>query len=623
MGRQPYLTLLALGRSAYEPPEDGPRLVASRTNNRRSSSAPSALDASAAVSPVGRHEDPPEGVQLYDARGHPYNPWARVRSRRDRAAMNDVLSVVGLVQRNLPEALEELGGASHDQIKVASDEENAMGEKIGWAADIDNQFLSWWIHAFTNRLLVFAPSIDSSFVNITKIHYDTLGFRDFFFAGLPAFIFSSLVNPEIWTYQVATRIDRFVWATFISRKQRIMYGRIRPYLLGPIEVLLNVFILPFRLHSMLQLLGLVPGSQLLPPVSSWLPFCGTSLIRFRWENLPLLHFFAYRPISSAVHHYIYLSCRSAIMEPMNPSQRRDSSASRFATSINSVHLVVLPNIATPFTGFFQRIFAKFGWCHPLHRSATPSLSPALQRRETWTILETAEAANNAQRPVTPINPRRHSLGTQPAPDEHITQSSNAEGQRQGHSPSSLRGNGDDEDEDHGTVNLEIGITEPLSDEQNATRITDQEARRLQTRLRNGEATSSDREWLRMYEEGRRNQAALDHYSKSHRVSKLALEPTDMLASLINGWVAGWFLMPLRAYVLGKLVKHVLARPTLFGVVASAPGLALINGPRHISSYASKLVLCAAVDVCLGMGFWITEWMVVRRVGVGYFNWGSM
>jgi hypothetical protein len=68
--------------------------------------------------------------------------------------MNDVLSVVGLVQRSLPVALEELGGNSLDQTKVASADENAFGEKIGWAADIDNQIFGWWIHAFTNRLLV-------------------------------------------------------------------------------------------------------------------------------------------------------------------------------------------------------------------------------------------------------------------------------------------------------------------------------------------------------------------------------------------------------------------------------------------------------------------------------------
>jgi hypothetical protein len=69
--------------------------------------------------------------------------------------MNDVLSVVGVVERSLPDVLQEFGGDHDDQTgQVASEDENSLGEKIGWMADIDNQFLSWWVHAFTNRLLV-------------------------------------------------------------------------------------------------------------------------------------------------------------------------------------------------------------------------------------------------------------------------------------------------------------------------------------------------------------------------------------------------------------------------------------------------------------------------------------
>jgi hypothetical protein len=150
MGRQAYLLRLALGRSAYEPPEDGPLFASSRAGDW-SSALGTSLQTEAATGP----EDPPQDVQLYNARGHPFNPWARARARHSREAMNDVLSVVGVVERSLPDVLQEFGGGLDDQTgQVASEDENSFGEKIGWAADIENQFLSWWIHAFTNRLLV-------------------------------------------------------------------------------------------------------------------------------------------------------------------------------------------------------------------------------------------------------------------------------------------------------------------------------------------------------------------------------------------------------------------------------------------------------------------------------------
>jgi hypothetical protein len=107
---------------------------------------------------AAREDDPPQGVQLYNSRGHPSNPWSRAQSRRSIEAMNDVLSVVGVVQRNLPEALEEFGDHLVYGSKMANDEESVIGERIGWSAEIANQFMSWWIHAFTNRLLVFTIS---------------------------------------------------------------------------------------------------------------------------------------------------------------------------------------------------------------------------------------------------------------------------------------------------------------------------------------------------------------------------------------------------------------------------------------------------------------------------------
>jgi hypothetical protein len=79
---------------------------------------------------------------------------------------------------------------------------------------------------------VFSPPTDSTFIDTLKLHYQAMGFGGFFFAGLPAFLFSSIVNPEIWTTQVAYQIDRAVYANIASRKRRETYARVRPFLIG-------------------------------------------------------------------------------------------------------------------------------------------------------------------------------------------------------------------------------------------------------------------------------------------------------------------------------------------------------------------------------------------------------
>ena len=112
------------------------------------------------------------------------------------------------------------------------------------------------------------------------------------------------------------------------------------------------------------------------------------------------------------------------------------------------------------------------------------------------------------------------------------------------------------------------------------------------------------------------------YNKPHRISKLALEPTDMLATLVNSWVAGWFLVPLRAYVLEKLVAHVLSQRDTYSV-NSAIASRLSLGPRGVRVNAGKIALCCAVDVCLGLSFWVGEWLIVRSAGTKFFNWGSL
>jgi hypothetical protein len=166
------------------------------------------------------------------------------------------------------------------------------------------------------------------------------------------------------------------------------------------------------------------------------------------------------------------------------------------------------------------------------------------------------------------------------------------------------------------VNLEIGLPDIPEDQRAA--FAEQQAGNLQrTHRSQGDSAS----------------AATALFQRPHRVSRLALEPTEMLASLMNGVVAGWLLIPLRGYVLLRLVGYVTVRPDIFGVDktrAKSLPLALV-GPgflagyqwHGIDGYGGKVMLSCAVDMALGLGLWLTESVIVRMAGINLFNWGRL
>jgi hypothetical protein len=157
-----------------------------------------------------------------------------LRSRKLREAQNDILSVIGVTERKIPVDR----GIAHDGLDyresghTVDPDEDAAGDFIGNAADFDFQFISWWIHAFTNRLLVFPPTSDISFVDLVQLQWRVLGWRNFMFAGLPSFMLSHVVNPEMWTSFILYFLDRAVMASVSSRGRREAYERVRFVIAG-------------------------------------------------------------------------------------------------------------------------------------------------------------------------------------------------------------------------------------------------------------------------------------------------------------------------------------------------------------------------------------------------------
>lgn len=215
------------GRSALEPPEDSATFIAARAGDHTSALHPvGEANSTIELSPL-----PPRDVQFYDARGHPFNPWARTRGRGLREAQNDILSVIGVTERKGP--VDEAFGTQFDADSHEIDpDENDAGDLLGTAADFEYQILSWWIHAFTNRLLVFPPSRDVSFRELVRLHWRSLGSGNFMFGGIWSFWVGHLVSPELWTGKILYLMERAIMSSVSSKKWRDAYSKVDHLIAG-------------------------------------------------------------------------------------------------------------------------------------------------------------------------------------------------------------------------------------------------------------------------------------------------------------------------------------------------------------------------------------------------------
>ncbi|KAK2748292.1 hypothetical protein FQN57_000950, partial [Myotisia sp. PD_48] len=131
MGRRPFMTMLALGRSPCEAPE---RAAVERP----------------AEFPVDTNAD--GYVQEFDDRGHPINRQAKLQAKQLRKAKNDVLSTMGIVVAGDDGGSN--GRAEQDTIKALS-EENDYGLIIATTDQIAMFVTSWWSFSLASRIQTF------------------------------------------------------------------------------------------------------------------------------------------------------------------------------------------------------------------------------------------------------------------------------------------------------------------------------------------------------------------------------------------------------------------------------------------------------------------------------------
>lgn len=347
---------------------------------------------------------------------------------------------------------------------------------------------------------------------------------------------------------------------------------------------------------------------------------------------------------------MFMSLRPAIMGPLDEGHRRRSSSSRYAASVNAAPLLDLPTDPTVLTSAFQFIFGFLRWSPPTFPTHKRErlFHPGLRRRETWppnhhhhqhhSIDANVTQAGDIEEPAPEVaieanapNAGSTTPQSRPPPLTRIDTVATLDGFPTNDNPSDATIRVASINPATGEVDLEIGLPDDAFAEFTEDMFdgTSWESLEVSEILPMSEA-----EHARLSRRARHQNRDAELYVKPHHVSRLALEPTEFLASLANGWVSGWVLMPVRVWVLRGLVRCVLRSPEAFGVDAgraavlpsllggSAAGVLGFRQNWWAGEGVKHIVFASLLDVSVGLCYWLAEYAVVRYVGVGCFGWGK-
>ncbi|KAF2769848.1 hypothetical protein EJ03DRAFT_85159 [Teratosphaeria nubilosa] len=269
MGKQAYLTRLALGRSPFQ---TGPR-----QNDGRKPSNEATLSEPSLSPPAFDHG------QQYDTKGRPISQATQDRNTRMRRAQNSVLKLVGVVEdKEHSDRESELRTriereARHQSLKCEDD----RGEVIELLTVISRPLLTWWLDCFMRRIEVglYDPEINLS--SIMRREWQLIagtGLRGTLLALYPGAVaygtYTAGRMVAASTMDAVTQVVAgAVWPRSVSlsrRRQELIDDLVR-YALDAVRLALDVALLPLVFYSTAQQIGVAPALPLLPPMRALLP----------------------------------------------------------------------------------------------------------------------------------------------------------------------------------------------------------------------------------------------------------------------------------------------------------------------------------------------------------------
>ncbi|SMR54997.1 unnamed protein product [Zymoseptoria tritici ST99CH_1E4] len=337
MGRRHYLTRLALGRSIYE---DG--------------------DAEVPTNPSEDSPAPGHYVQRYDSKGNPTNPETEAFNKSMIAAHNDILALVGVVERKDRDVRQSeqhrAALREHRQRLLIKEQDHA--ELIDYLLLPTRFFSHLYLDGLLQRLLVglYPPSFSFSTILLTELRlvckaptvrlvlataFPALGdVISYVFVRVPLLIAAEHVAGRAQTRISSSRLPR--------KTARKLYTAVA-FLYEAALLAVDILFLPTDYHTTTQRLRLTPALPLFPSWSFVSPFSPASFHASGWKPLSASSVLN-RLISPPA--IILLTRRMLQQDPFN-DDITDEERLPFALSLTSFRtpsLTADPNL-TPKPGF--------------------------------------------------------------------------------------------------------------------------------------------------------------------------------------------------------------------------------------------------------------------------------
>lgn len=267
MGREQYLERLALGRSPYQ---SGPATTNNQGNTQPQESQPTEIPNNTRVS-----------LQQYDSKGRPTNPTTEARNAKLRHASNEVLALVGVVERkDSADAQMQLDTTlrrtAREHLLILED--NRGNE---WSAGLDvlSWFALWWPTALVRRIQVGIYPTDLSFADILSLEASTIlgnGWRGLLLGLLPG-TGVAILHKVLWQLSALLAeetigyLQNLIVASNLRRRTAKRLIRSLTLLMDLLYVLLDILLLPLETYALARQLSLAP------PTTPWRPLLTTHL----------------------------------------------------------------------------------------------------------------------------------------------------------------------------------------------------------------------------------------------------------------------------------------------------------------------------------------------------------
>ncbi|KAF2649484.1 hypothetical protein K491DRAFT_683815 [Lophiostoma macrostomum CBS 122681] len=623
MGRQPFLTRLAFGRSPFEPSD----ATAPATDHVQ----PQHQNQGQGISRVVQTSNKHSYVQQYDERGNPVNPRAHSYGRRLRHAQNDVLSSIGVVERrSSPSA--HLSDQHKERLEKFEDEDSA-GSSIHSYLSLARSPCVWWIGSLRRRVLAFHLQSALPFTQIIASQYKLSG-PSLIYAGLPAHLLNASVHGMVIFLAVLRPIDRLLSVTRASRRTKVFFERWRGVLTMCFRMSFEVLMYPLVHHVELQRLGLVPAA-LLPSWRSLLQHPSLRRETFLQDLLtslltsPLLFLSLYTILEVWVYTRVSEAIDTSVLRPKNPDFLPRDYMVDDPVAILSSNQKSPAWIREP----LNRLLVMMGWGEPLPQEVTqdsyqgrhlqpePTLQPGdnlptsemnglqaieigVRRVENLEPLDIPQVAPEAHIPfdsdngaiVRPVTPTvHHSPASQHSPNASQSPSQDGDDPR-----IRIMSRG-------GIVEMEVRL--PRQVISSHTEITGDYP-----------PTPNERD---VATPGPAEGTVSPTY---HRVTQLSTVPAQMIGLICKSQMVGWVMLPLKIVTLRLIAtQHLATHGKTAGPSSKTIGVADLRGLdlRSAGILLSRFALCGALELAIDLTLWGCQWAAITFIGKKHFSWGKL